>query len=319
MIMIKWFDKYFSMNRKELQGLSLLFIIVVFLWFLPDIYTAVIPRKPALDLTLREKEIQTFLSNVSPNNTKEKGDADSFTKERTKLNISAPEYFPFDPNTLKTEDGKRLGLSEYQVTMIQNYVSKGGKFYKKEDFARIYSISEDDFQRLLPYIDIPTSESKKKSEEGKVLENKAQSRSTKQLDQKALRIELNQSDSIELQLLKGIGPVFASRIIRFRDLLGGFYDKEQLLKVYGMDEERYQSIQEYVFADENLIQRININKADYQQLSKHPFITSKQANVIVQFREQHGHYTKPDDLLKIAIINEDFLRKIVPYLTFAND
>lgn len=314
--MIKWFDKHFSMNRKELQGLSFLFIIVVVLWFLPSIYTALIPRKPALDLTLREREIQTFLSNVTMSESR---GVDNITNERTKLNVPEPEYFSFNPNMLKAEDGKRLGLSDYQIKMIRNYVSKGGRFYKKEDFARIYSISEEDFQRLSPHIDIPATEFKKQSEERTVPENKVLLSTPKQLNKRVLSIELNQTDSIELQLLKGIGPVFASRIIRFRDLLGGFHDKEQLLKVYGMDEERYQSIQEYVFADENLIQRININKADYQQLSKHPFITSKQANVIVQFREQHGHYSKAEDLLKIAIINEEFLRKIAPYLTFAND
>src|SRR5690606_21708752 len=132
-------------------------------------------------------------------------------------------------------------------------------------------------------------------------------------------IELNKTDSIELQQLRGIGPVFASRIVRFRDLLGGFYDKSQLLQVYGMDEERYLAIKDFVHADKALVQKININAADYQSLVKHPFVSPKQANVIVQYRIQHGNYTDTADLLKIATLDEEFLRKIAPYLTVNDD
>ena len=41
-------------------------------------------------------------------------------------------------------------------------------------------------------------------------------------------VELNSADSTTLRRVPGIGPVFASRIVRFRSLLGGFYTVSQL-------------------------------------------------------------------------------------------
>jgi len=317
--MKQWFDKHFSMNRKELQGLSFLTILIVFLWFLPSLYRLVVPPPQNANFALRETEIRNFLSKNTDRNT---GLQQSGTQKEDLIHVpnqtkKKPEYFSFNPNKLKLEEGQRLGLSDYQIRMIQNYVSKGGQFYKKEDLAKIYSITDDDFHRLFPYINIPEQTFKRKvfNEEN----NKKRNIDVGDSQEGLLSIELNKTDSIELQLLKGIGPVYASRIIRFRDLLGGFHDKSQLLQVYGMDEERYSHLQEQVYVDTTYVQKLNINKVDYQQLAKHPHITSKQANVIVQYRNQHGSYSRPEDLLEIAIINEEFLRKIAPYLTFADD
>ena len=307
------------MSRKELQGLSFLTALIVFLWFLPNLYRLFFPPQKSSVLELRELEIRNFLSKNSQKNEdrpfplKEIGNEDGY--KSSTLQNRTPEYFPFNPNALKFEEGQRLGLSDYQIKMIQNYVSKGGQFYRKEDLAKIYSITEDDFKRLSPYINIPERKSNQRAFSERV------SDPTKFIShqEKPLSIELNQTDSIELQLLPGIGPVFASRIIRFRDLLGGFHSKDQLLQVYGMDDERYRPIQEQVYVDTSHIKKISINSVDYQSLNKHPQITSKEANVIIQYRNQHGSFTRPEDLLKIAIINEEFLRKIAPYLTFGDD
>src|SRR5665647_1059817 len=48
------------------------------------------------------------------------------------------------------------------------------------------------------------------------------------------RLDLNSADSLHLLEIPGIGPVFASRIIRYRTLLGGYYAVDQLREVYGM-------------------------------------------------------------------------------------
>jgi len=315
--MEKWFDKHFSMNRKELQGLSFLTVLVIFLWFLPTVFSMFVSEE-SLDLTLREKEIQAFLekANIEDKDVQKIQAQDELQVNQDKTEL---EYFPFDPNVLDASEGRRLGLSDYQIRMIQNYVSKGGKFYRKEDFAKIYAITDEDFQRLSPHISFPEPTIKKQSFESVPAPDYKNNLIPLKSVSKNISIELNKTDSIELQQLHGIGPVFASRIIRFRDLLGGFHSKEQLLKVYGMDEVRYNQIQEYVNVDTTMVQKININMADYQQLLKHPYISSKQANVIVQYRKQHGNYRKPADLLKIETLNEEFLRKIVPYLTFIDD
>jgi len=301
----KWFDKHFSMNRKELQGLSFLTIVVIFLWFLPSLYQIIRPQKLDPDFALRKEEIHRFLANQY--------------KEATAISLTEginPEvqYFSFNPNELTAEEAKRLGLSDYQTRMIHNYVAKGGKFYTKKDFAKIYAISEQDFKRLSPYINLEARAILKESTHKPALIESVFIKPTSEL-----LIELNATDSLELQELRGIGPVFASRIIRFRDLIGGFHSSSQLLEVYGMDEERYGNIHAYIYVDSTKVKKININTVSYQELSRHPYISPKQANVMVQYRSQHGNYLQYADLLNIEILNEEFLRKIVPYLSFTDD
>jgi DNA uptake protein ComE-like DNA-binding protein len=127
---------------------------------------------------------------------------------------------------------------------------------------------------------------------------------------------LNSADSAKLTELKGIGPSFARRIVNYRNRLGGFISKEQLKEVFGMDDDRYAEMQGQVSVDPTHIQKIHINKVDFDGLKKFPYLSFKQMNAIVQFREQHGDYSSLNDMRNIAILNDEILRKIEPYIDF---
>ncbi|HTK17902.1 MAG TPA: helix-hairpin-helix domain-containing protein [Mucilaginibacter sp.] len=129
-------------------------------------------------------------------------------------------------------------------------------------------------------------------------------------------IELNSADSAKLTELKGIGPSFARRIVNYRNRLGGFVSKDQLKEVYGMDDDRYAAMQAQVSVDPAHIQKMHINKVDFDGIKHFPYLTFKQMNAIVQFREQHGDYTSIKDMRNIAILNDEILRKIGPYIDF---
>lgn len=129
-------------------------------------------------------------------------------------------------------------------------------------------------------------------------------------------IELNSADSAKLTGLKGIGQSFARRIVNYRNRLGGFINKEQLREVYGMDDDRYTEMQAQVSADPSNIKKIHINKVDFDGLKYFPYLTFKQMNAIVQFREQHGDYASLNDMRNVAILNDEILRKIEPYIDF---
>ncbi|WP_118194073.1 helix-hairpin-helix domain-containing protein [Albibacterium indicum] len=307
--MKSWFLTNFSFSRKEIQGIAFLTCIVIVVWLAPFAYPLIIAKKVDQDFESRKQEIISFVA-LNRKSEAQESSTESLTTYPTK-----PEYFIFDPNDLSTDDGRRLGLSDVQVRMIHNYRKSGGSFYKKEDLAKIYSISEDDYSRLAPYINIQSvsvvSDSVK-APRNKVLASKAIESARRQ----EIMINLNRTDSIELLDLYGIGPAFASRIIKYRNLLGGYHHKDQLLEVYGMDRERFEGFQKNVFVKPQEVQMIQINQIEYRELLKHPYITPRQANTIVQYRNQHGIYQEPRDLLKIEIVDEDFLRKIVPYLSF---
>jgi DNA uptake protein ComE-like DNA-binding protein len=129
-------------------------------------------------------------------------------------------------------------------------------------------------------------------------------------------IELNTADTSKLMELNGIGSSFARRIISYRDRLGGFLSKDQLKEVFGLDSEKYAGLQAQVSADASLIKKIPINTVTFDGLSKFPYLSYKQMNAIIRFREQHGEYESAADLGNIAIMDAQTLQKIKPYITF---
>ena len=129
-------------------------------------------------------------------------------------------------------------------------------------------------------------------------------------------VELNTADSAKLTQLNGIGPSFARRIISYRSRLGGFIQKEQLKEVFGLDSEKYAGLQGQVSVDPLKIKKLNINAVDFNGISHFPYLTYKQMNAIIRFREQHGEYQSIGDLKNIVIMDDATIQKIKPYLTF---
>ncbi|MFD0751209.1 ComEA family DNA-binding protein [Mucilaginibacter calamicampi] len=129
-------------------------------------------------------------------------------------------------------------------------------------------------------------------------------------------IELNTADSAALTHVHGIGPSFAKRIIGYRRKLGGFIDKEQLQEVYGLDAEKYGEISDEIRIDASRINKLPINTINFEQLRRFPYLSYKQGNAIIQYRAQHGNYNSIEDMRPIAILNEDILRKIAPYIIY---
>ena len=125
-----------------------------------------------------------------------------------------------------------------------------------------------------------------------------------------------EADSIELQIVPGIGQTLAGRIVKYRENLGGFNQKEQLLEVYGIQPEVMDRVFDYFEFQPNIYRKIKINEADVATLANHPYLNFGTAKVIVAYREQHGNYDKSEDLLKIRIFNQDWLDRIQPYLQF---
>lgn len=127
--------------------------------------------------------------------------------------------------------------------------------------------------------------------------------------------ELNSADTTELKKLKGIGSAFAKRIVKFRDLLGGFVKKEQLLEVYGFDKEKFNLVAPQIEIDLSKVKKININSASVDDLNKHLYIDKKVAVKIFWHRVNKGDYSEVDEIKKLDIIDSVLYSKIVSYLT----
>jgi competence ComEA-like helix-hairpin-helix protein len=129
-------------------------------------------------------------------------------------------------------------------------------------------------------------------------------------------IELNSADSASLTRVHGIGGSFAVRIVRYRYRLGGFYNKEQLKEVYGIDTAKYREIKDQLTVDKSKVKKININTISFASLRQFPYLSYKQASALIAYRTQHGKYLSIDDIRNVAIITPDILTKIEPYLSY---
>lgn len=129
------------------------------------------------------------------------------------------------------------------------------------------------------------------------------------------KVELNSADTLDLKELRGIGSTFAKRIVKYRDLLGGFFSKEQVKEVYGMSDSLYQSILPHLLVDTQQVTRIDLNTATIDQLKRHPYLDYYQAKAIVRSREKNGNYATVDELLDIALIDQETYNKIKNYIT----
>ena len=188
---------------------------------------------------------------------------------------------------------------------MQNYIAKGGKFYKPEDIGKIWGLHEDKVKRLLPYVQIQDNYPQKKLFETKTFEKSKYITTI---------IDINTADTTLLIELPGIGSKLSQRIINFRDRLGGFYKVEQIGETYGLPDSTFQKIKARFSIRNSSIHQININTASIDEMKVHPYLRYAIANAIVQYRLQHGNYAVVDDLKKIMIITEEVFNKAVPYL-----
>ena len=127
-------------------------------------------------------------------------------------------------------------------------------------------------------------------------------------------VELNGADSLELMRLKGIGPVFAKKIIRYREMLGGYWRKEQLMEVWGMDRVRYNGIKDNIAVNRDSIHKININNIAFKKLMKHPYIGYEVARGIVDYRMRHGEFKTVEEVRNVIGINDSIYERIEPYV-----
>lgn len=298
--------KKFGLSLQERKGFLLGILFVTLLFCIPLVFKGVINQKE-LEIVV-EYIHDTKLSQTNSQKKKEAKYKNEFGMKGERVKSIKGERFAFDPNTISSNDWKRLGLSEKQAEVILKYRERGGIFRVKEDLKKMYVVSDELYDHLESFIHISEPQNIYVSGE-KTIKTKDK------FTQSNLKIELNSSDTTELMQLRGIGPVFSKRIIKYRDLLGGFYAVEQLKDVYGL-EQTYEDIEEYLTVDTTLITKIQINTISEAELSKHPYINYKEAKIIINYREQHGGFENETDLERIKGLDIGKVSRILPYLAF---
>ena len=239
---------------------------------------------------------KVIYDSLAKNIENEKVDADKVSR----IDIS---NFMFNPNIATLDELKANGISEKLSSRIIQYRNKGGQFRSKNDVAKIYGMDSSLFKKLYAYIDLPDKPEVKQFDKEK-----------KHIT--TIQYDLNITDSTSLKSIIGIGSVLASRILKYRESLGGFIAPNQLKEVYGLDSAVIKALNIFFVSDDFHPKRININACTEQELDRHPYFSLREARAVITYRLQHGEYFSITDLQKVKSINETTIRKLTPYISF---
>ncbi len=294
-----WIRAFFGFSQSQTNGFLLLIPLILVALFSEPIYRAWWVRQP-VDGAADLRQLDSLWSVINtPRPDTVAGPA--FTQQA--------ETFRFDPNTATAADWQRLGITDRVAQRILHYRNKGGVFRTAADVKKIYGIDTARVAQLSPWMTFvppPATEARSSSD---------QSLKTKPFVPRE-PFDINTCDSIRLLDVNGIGPVLSSRILRYRNRLGGFVSLQQLYEVYGLDSAAVHALQLRSFIDASFRPvRINLNTATEQELKKLPYIRPALAKAIATWRFQHTKFESVNDLLKLKHVDSATFHKIKPYLT----
>jgi competence protein ComEA len=301
----KWLRENFGYSKKEING-SIILLFIISVLFL-GVYAFDYYRYASNEYS-SEKDLE-LLDKWAAELQWAEDTEESMEPSRQLLALSNLERF--DPNQVSEEQLRQMNIPSYLASNWSKYTSRGGRFYNSEDLHKLYGMDSSIFDQLAPYISIANT--KPDSDEGKPI---AREKSTVAKETARL-IDINLATAEELQTVRGIGPAYSARIIKYRNALGGFHDRGQLAEVYGLKQETVSALWEkFDLNPANCCVKLSVNTIHLDSLKRQPYINYNQARALVAYRDQHGRFASWDDVAEIKIIPDSTIQKLKPYFEF---
>lgn len=232
--------------------------------------------------------------------------------------LQTASLFPFDPNHDDSATLRKVGFTEWQVENLMKYRRRGGKWRSADDFSRLYGLSEADFRRLRPYIRIAPEDRRpewlSRSEDyyGTPKGERPQYEKVDKLAEGST-LPLNHADTTALKRIPGIGSYYAGKIVRYRERLGGFVSVSQINEVEGLPP----GVSRWFTVEASPeVRRVNLNKASFKELVRHPYLSYEQTKVIVNHVRMYGPLRSWKDLRLYKEFTDDDFSRLAPYFVF---
>jgi DNA uptake protein ComE-like DNA-binding protein len=230
--------------------------------------------------------------------------------------------YPFNPNYITDYRGYVLGLKVVELERLSAYRSEGKFINSAVEFQQVTQISDSLLKVLSPFFKFPVwsgnnatktglaSDKAIFNEYGKVLPAR------KNAGPLAPKSDLNLATREDLMSVNGIGEVLSTRIIKFRDRLGGFWAVDQLYDVYGLEPEVVtKALERFEVITLPEVEKININEASAEEMSRLIYISPKLARHIVAYRQRNGSIDSFDELSAIEDFPAEKIERIRLYLS----
>ncbi len=237
---------------------------------------------------------------------KEKGTVQENRNERSQLPVKKQgdkkqkSLFSFDPNSADKGTLLSLGFYEEVANRLLKYREAGGRFRSKADLKKVYGLSDPFYKRLEPYISIKAEFNTK----------------TKPLSDSFLELSLNHASFGQLIKLPNMDHKIAGRILKYRDILGGYADLNQLYNVYEIDTTKISDWKKHLRIDAHSWQQYKVNQMTEAELRDLPFFDKKQASQLINYKNHHGPFSSFDELQKALAIEPKNKQILKSYLLF---
>ena len=314
--------EYLTFTRKDRIGIVVIIFLLLAIILLPEVIAVVHGSAHPMPDTAWIAAMKKLEQKEPIDNDQQfpgRNDDYNYTYQDNRLKTNYPAnrqeaLFYFDPNTLSPDGWKKLGVREKTIRTIQNYLGKGGHFKRSEDLMKVYGLHEKEYKKLSPFINIKAPESVNTNKNPVASEISADRYPSKTPDSHYTVIDINTADTSAFISLPGIGSRLGARIVNFRDKLGGFYSVLQVAETFGLPDSTFQKIRKYLELGSLSIKKININTATPDELKTHPYIKWSIANPLIAYRNEHGPFSKLEDIKKVMAVTDDIYNKIAPYL-----
>lgn len=235
----------------------------------------------------------------------------------------------FDPNTVDSVSLIGFGLSPKQVRTFLNYRRAGAVFRTPEAIGRVYTLTDEDVSRLLPYVRIGADYSRKETPKhtyerkpakesaapDTVRTNGAEwKRNFPEKFKRLTKVDPNTADTALLQRIPGVGSWISRNIVEQRKRLGGYHSVGQLLEVKYFSPELLEWFE--VDTTAMRIEAFDINTASFQRLNSHPYISYEQTRDLLRYIRLYGKIADIDALRRTGIFTEEEVVRLQPYLKF---
>ncbi|WP_312902578.1 helix-hairpin-helix domain-containing protein [Chryseobacterium taichungense] len=229
----------------------------------------------------------------------------------------------FNPDLYTANDWMKMGFSERQAEAIIKYKTYlGGSFVSKEKFKECFIISEENFEKINPYLILP--------EKTPTNYNKY----AKNLSANKNKIQYHPFDPNTLSLEEwkslGFSDKQAQAIVNYRDrnLRGSFKSIDDIQKCFVISTEKFNEIKSFIRLNPATMANNGISKSETKQQEKTDFskidlniITFKQllefgfdekaAGSMLGFRKKLGGFVNKEQILTTYNIDPELTKKLL--------
>jgi len=222
--------------------------------------------------------------------------------------------YTFNPNFISDYKGYKLGMSVLEIDRLLAFRKENKYVNSAKEFQEVTKISDSLLNVISPLFKFPDWTQNKKSFKTDHVEYVRKEYPKKE---KAALLDINEASQEDLMKIFGIGEALSIRILKQKEILGGFVSMEQMKDVWGLSPEvLFELNTHFKVLNVPNFKKIAVNDASLKELAQFPYFRYALAKQIITYRSMNGNFKNIEDLAKIKDFPVEKAKIISLYLEF---